>query len=120
MADQRSTRPTQSSDEKPVTPSPTPSPTRAEAATSITSAGIHETALSLVNDIKVSLAHLARAIAEAAKDGKVTPSEGLALGMQGLTLASTIISTIEGRDAQLQQDIVWVLENAVFTVPSEG
>lgn len=77
----------------------------------------HEQALSMVNTIKMSWAHLARAIVMALKDGKVTPFEGMQLGMQGLQAATMLTSMFQGMDAATRDDLLWVLEHGTFALP---
>lgn len=81
---------------------------------------MHEVALSLVNDIKVQLARLARSAADAAADKKVTPMEGMLLGMQGMQLATTVLTAFTNRDAAITADMLYVLEHGQLALPDEA
>jgi hypothetical protein len=70
----------------------------------------------LVNRIHTQLAVLARAIVTAA-DNKISASEGLQLGMQGMLLASHVATIIEGADAQTRREILRVLEDGQLVLP---
>ncbi len=76
-----------------------------------------ELALMLVNDVKTQLAHLARRMVIALDDGKVSPTEGLALGMQGMQLATTILSALEDSPKETRQEFLTVLEQGVLVMP---
>lgn len=81
---------------------------------------MHEVALSLVNDIKMQLSRLARSAADAVADKKVTPMEGMALGMQGMQFATTVLMAFTNKDATVTADILYVLEHGQLTLPDEA
>lgn len=75
-----------------------------------------ELAVSMVNDIKEQLTNIVRNIVEAAKDGKVSPSEGIQLGFAGMNLSMTVARMLQGRSKALQNDVLYVLENSKLTI----
>jgi len=77
----------------------------------------HEQALSMVNTIKMSWAQVARAIVMALKDGKVTPFEGMQLGMTGLQAATMLTSVFQNMEPAMRDELLYVLEHAVFAMP---
>jgi hypothetical protein len=76
----------------------------------------HEMAVATVNTIKMQLAQAVRAMVQALQDGKVTPAEGMQLSMQGMMLASSILTVVQGVDADTRQDILFVLEKGQIVV----
>lgn len=81
---------------------------------------MHEVALSLVNDIKMQLSRLARSAADAVADKKVTPMEGMMLGMQGMQFATTVLTAMTNKEPAVTADILYVLEHGVLVVPDEA
>ena len=76
-----------------------------------------EEAVMMVNTIKSGWATLARQIVTALKDGKISPIEGMQLGMQGLNAATMLASIFQGMDPALRDDLLYVLEHGVITLP---
>src|SRR5262245_22814292 len=76
----------------------------------------HEMAIATVNTIKMQLAQVVRAMIQALQDGKVTPAEGMQLSMQGMTMASSMLTVVQGVDAATRQDILFVLEHGQIVV----
>ena len=74
-------------------------------------------ALYLVNEIKTQLVHLTRRMVRALDDGKVTPTEGVSLGMEGMQFATTVVSLLEDSDAALRHDLLTVLDQGTFSIP---
>src|SRR5215831_13863318 len=66
---------------------------------------------------KMQLAQVVRAMVQALQDGKITPAEGMQLSMQGMALASSILTVVQGVDAATRQDILFVLEHGQIVVP---
>jgi hypothetical protein len=52
--------------------------------------------LALVNQIRVQMAGFARTIVTDLADNKLSTMEGIQLGMQGMTLASSIAAILQG------------------------
>jgi hypothetical protein len=77
----------------------------------------YEMALSMVNQTQKQLAAMARAIANALADGKVTPWEGMALSMTGMSLATHLMTLLQGVDATTRADLLHVLEYGQWTLP---
>jgi hypothetical protein len=76
----------------------------------------HEMAVATVNTIKLQLAQVVRAMVQALQDGKITPAEGMQLSMQGMALATSILTVVQGVDAATRQDILFVLEHGQIVV----
>lgn len=76
-----------------------------------------EEAVMMVNTIKGGWATLARQIVTALKDGKISPIEGMQLGMQGLNAATMLASVFQGMDPALRDDLLYVLEHGQITLP---
>jgi hypothetical protein len=76
----------------------------------------HEMAIATVNTIKMQLAQVVRAMVQALQDGRITPAEGMQLSMQGMALASGILTVVQGVDAATRQDILFVLEHGQIVV----
>ena len=76
----------------------------------------HAVALSIVNQTQRQLATTARAIVDALKDGKVTPMEGMMLGMQGMNLATNILALVQGVDVATRDDVLYVLEHGEWHI----
>jgi len=76
----------------------------------------HEMAIATVNTMKMQLAQAVRVMIQALQDGKVTPAEGMQLSMQGMTLASSMLTVVQGVDAATRQDILFVLEHGQIVV----
>lgn len=77
----------------------------------------HEEATLIVNQMIEQLSGLARTIADALKDKKISPMEGFSLGMRGMTLASFVITAMESADVQ---EVMWVLEHGYWALPPEA
>ena len=77
----------------------------------------HEMALTIVNDLQTQLAGLARGTVDMLKDGKVSPWEGMALGMKAMALGSYVLSLLQGMDPATQADILYVLEHGQWALP---
>jgi hypothetical protein len=73
--------------------------------------------LALVNQIRVQMAGFARTIVTDLADNKLSTMEGIQLGMQGMTLASSIAAIIQGADADTRQQILHVLEHGELSMP---
>jgi len=73
--------------------------------------------LALVNQIRVQMAGFARTIVTDLADNKLSTMEGIQLGMQGMTLASSIAAIIQGADADARQKILHVLEHGELSMP---
>jgi hypothetical protein len=71
----------------------------------------HEVALSMVNDLKMQLSRLARQCADATKDGKVEPLEGIMLAQAGMQIATALIAMMSNRDAAIRDDVLFILEH---------
>ena len=76
----------------------------------------HTDALAIVNDTQKQLAGLARAIVKALTDSKISPGEGMQLGMRGMTLAIGLYGVFESKDSTTRDDILWVLEHGSWTL----
>ena len=76
--------------------------------------------LALVNQIRSQMAGFARTIVLDFADNKLSTVEGIQLGMQGMTLASSIAAIIQGADADTRQKILRVLEHGELRMPSEA
>lgn len=74
-------------------------------------------ALEIVNDIKAELAGVARAMVNALKDGKISPAEGMAIGMKGMTLASNVLSLVQDATPDERDQVLNILEHGVMTLP---
>lgn len=74
-------------------------------------------ALAAINQTQHSLATTARAVADALKDSKVTPMEGMMLGMSGMQLATQILMLFQGQDAETRADMLYILEHGQWTLP---
>ena len=77
----------------------------------------HDQALAIVNMMHEQLADLARAIVTALNDGTVAPWEGMQLGMQGMTLASSVMALVQGLDTATRDDVLYVLEHSERVLP---
>lgn len=77
----------------------------------------HESALIVVNQIQDQMSALARKIADALADGKISPWEGIGLGMQGMQFASFVMTAFQTVDKATQKDILYVLENMDIVLP---
>ena len=77
----------------------------------------HEVALAVVNDLQNQMAGLARSVADALSDRKVSAFEGMLIAMKGASLASYIITVFTGMDAVTRDDILYVLEAGDIVVP---
>jgi hypothetical protein len=73
-------------------------------------------AVETVNLMYAQFAGLARAAVAALKDGKVSTSEGLQLGLRAMSTAAAVQAVIEGADAATLQDVLYVLEHGRITV----
>jgi hypothetical protein len=73
--------------------------------------------LALVNQIRVQMAGFARTIVTDLADHKLSTMEGIQLGMQGMTLASSIAAILQGADADTRQKILHVLEHGELSMP---
>ena len=62
-----------------------------------------EVAEYVVNDMKMNLAGLVRAIVSALKDGKVSPFEGVMLGMKGMQLGTSVMMMLQSMDTDPDQ-----------------
>lgn len=71
----------------------------------------HEQALQIVNSLQSQLSTLVRGILNALRDKKISPWEGMQLGMQGSNLALFVIMMLQEADAETRKDILFVLEN---------
>lgn len=76
-------------------------------------------ALALVNTLHAQLASLARAVVDALKDTKVSPWEGMALGMQGMALGSTLLTLCQSLDPATRQALLTVLAGGQWVLPSD-
>jgi hypothetical protein len=76
--------------------------------------------LALVNQIRIQMAGFARTIVTDFADNKLSTMEGIQLGMQGMTLASSIAAIIQGADAETRQKILRVLEHGELRMPAEA
>jgi len=74
--------------------------------------------LALVNQIRQQMAGFARTIVTDFADNKLSTVEGIQLGMQGMTLASSIAAIIQGADAETRQKILRVLEQGELRMPA--
>jgi len=74
--------------------------------------------LALVNQIRQQMAGFARTIITDFADNKLSTIEGIQLGMQGMTLASSIAAIIQGADAETRQKILRVLEQGELRMPA--
>lgn len=70
-----------------------------------------------VNTMHQQLAQLVRTIVTSLDDGRVSPMEGLMLGVKGMAVAQTVLIILQGSTAADRQAIVNVLEHGTFTVP---
>jgi hypothetical protein len=77
----------------------------------------YSVALEVVTDMRQQLAELIENFVAALADGQVSPIEGIRLGMKGLTFGTAILTLLRDTDAAIQQDVLYVLEHAVLTVP---
>lgn len=91
------------------TTTPIPTPHTAEADPTM--------ALDIVNDIKAELAGVARAMVTALKDGKISPAEGMAIGMKGMTLASNVLALVQDASPDERDQVLNILEHGVITLP---
>jgi|SoiMethySBSTD1v2_1073268.scaffolds.fasta_scaffold908117_2 hypothetical protein len=73
--------------------------------------------LALVNQIRVQMAGFARTIVTDLADNKLSTMEGIQLGMQGMTLASSIAAILQGADADTRQKMLHVLEHGELSMP---
>jgi hypothetical protein len=76
----------------------------------------HEMAIATVNTIKMQLAQVVRAMIQALQDERITPAEGMQLSMQGMALATSLLTVVQGVDAATRQDILFVLEHGQMVV----
>ena len=72
----------------------------------------HEQALVILNTMQQQLADLALSIVTALNDGKVSPWEGMHLGMQGMALASYVMTLLQGLDKTTRDDLLYVFEHS--------
>lgn len=77
---------------------------------------MHEAALSAVNTLHTQTAMLARSVVDALNDKKISPWEGMQLGMQGFTLASFIMTLMQGMDSGARDDLLYVLEHGTVVL----
>ena len=77
----------------------------------------HETALLIVNTLQQHLATLVRGVVTALAHRKVSPMEGVMLGMQGMNLATYALTVMQASEPGTLQDVLWVLEYGQWTTP---
>ena len=77
----------------------------------------HEQAVAIVNTFYQHIVDLARGIATALDDGKVSPWEGMHLGMQGMATSSYLMSMLQGLDKATRDDVLFVLEHSERVLP---
>lgn len=70
----------------------------------------------VVNTIKQQVASLARTIVDALKDHKLSSMEIMHISLQGMTLAGTVMTTLQGADDLTRADILVFLENGRITL----
>jgi hypothetical protein len=72
----------------------------------------------VVNMLKRDMAELAHVIdSSLAGDQRVSIWEGIAISMQGVNLAKTLILLAQKESKGVRKEIPYVLENAVFVLP---
>lgn len=69
-----------------------------------------------VNLMKKTLATTVRAVVSALQDGQISAMEGLMLGVQGMQLASTILTILQGMTPEQARGVLAVLEHGDFVV----
>ena len=74
----------------------------------------------LVNDLKHQLAGLAREAVTALRDGRVEPVEALTMSMRALTFSTVLMTMLKGKNTQMQQDVLYVLEYGEVVLPEEN
>lgn len=77
----------------------------------------YEMALLIANDMHRQFASLTRGTLDMLKDGKVSPWEGMALGMKAMTLGSYVLTLLQGMDTAMQADLLYVLEYGQWGLP---
>ena len=76
----------------------------------------HEAALSIINELHDQIATLARAVIKALADKKVSPLEGIMLAMKGSSLATYILTMLDGVDLETRADLLYVLEHGRWSM----
>jgi len=71
----------------------------------------YETGVMLVNTLKDQLTELARSIVSSLNDKKISPMEGVLLGMKGMNLATSMITLLEDGDTVTRDEVLYVLEH---------
>jgi hypothetical protein len=74
--------------------------------------------LALVNQIRQQLAGFARTIVTDFADNKLSATESIQLGLQGITLASAVAAILQDADADTRQKILRVLERGELRLPA--
>jgi hypothetical protein len=74
-------------------------------------------AIVIVNQMQDSMTGLARAIADALTDNKISPWEGMALGMKGMAFASQVMTLLQSVDANTLRGVFHVLEHGEWVLP---
>lgn len=77
----------------------------------------YEEAVFVVNSLQKQLSGLARGIVTALADSKISAYEGMAVGMQGMQVATSIMTLMKDAPPEIRQDILYVLEHGEMTVP---
>jgi hypothetical protein len=77
----------------------------------------HEEALAIVNTLQGQLAGLARSVVQALSDEKISSWESMQVGMQGMSIASSIMEVIHGTSPETCADILFVLEHGRWVMP---
>jgi hypothetical protein len=77
----------------------------------------HEETLAIVNTLQSQLAGLARSVVQALSDEKISSWESMQVGMQGMSIASSIMEVIHGTSPETRADILFVLEHGRWVMP---
>jgi hypothetical protein len=80
----------------------------------------HETAVAMVNTMHTQLAVLVRGVIQAVHDKRITPTEGMMLGMQAMNFATTLLPLLEGASPEVRLDLLYVLEHGMIVLPENG
>jgi hypothetical protein len=78
-----------------------------------------ETALLTVNRLQSQMTSLARGIVTALADKKVSPWEGMQLGMQAMQLGTYAMALLQGLDSETKAELLYVLEHGQWMLPPE-
>ena|SRR5215510_10736436 len=73
--------------------------------------------LVLVNECRLACVALIQEIIKAFEDHKFELGEGLKIGLKAFNLGGHLVSIIGASDAKQRQEVLWILEHAIYAIP---